>query len=144
VRLPPLRERLEEIPWIVDVALRGARPAPVVSAALIEAVMLRHWPGNVRELIKETSAAAFRAGQGDGRLTPRCLDESAGVAIAPVEASAQAARLRRPALEREVVLRMLAREGGNVARSARALGVNRTAFRRWLEQNGVDPKQFLR
>jgi transcriptional regulator of acetoin/glycerol metabolism len=141
VRLPPLRDRPEEIPSLIA---RALGPLPAVTAAFVEAVMLRHWPGNVRELAKEVRAAAARAAQEGARVTPRHLGESAGMAIAPPPA-AEAAAASAPEphkLERAEVLAALQRESGNVASTARALGVRRTTFRRWLERNGIDPKQF--
>jgi transcriptional regulator with PAS, ATPase and Fis domain len=143
VRLAPLRERPEEIPALVHSVIRARDPKLEASASLIEAALLRHWPGNVRELIKEMGAAATSAARQGSRLTPRCLSETAGVAIAPA-ARPSVATLPPVAasLERDAVLQALERERGSVARSARALGVSRTTFRRWLEKNGVDPKQF--
>jgi DNA-binding NtrC family response regulator len=55
VRMPPLRERLEDIPLLVDVILRPlskemGRPAPIVSPRAIKKLENYPWPGNVREL----------------------------------------------------------------------------------------------
>ncbi|WP_129580741.1 MULTISPECIES: sigma 54-interacting transcriptional regulator [Sorangium] len=69
VRMPRLRERPEDVPWLVDAALRhaaaGARAEasapPRAHASLIEACLLRAWPGNIRELTAEIRAAAQEA-----------------------------------------------------------------------------------
>ncbi|MEA2164021.1 MAG: hypothetical protein QOK37_2148 [Thermoanaerobaculia bacterium] len=55
VRMPPLRERLEDIPLLVDVILRPlskemGRPAPAVSPRALKKLESYPWPGNVREL----------------------------------------------------------------------------------------------
>jgi len=55
IRMPPLRERLEDIPILVDVILRPlakemSRPLPAVSARALKKLQSYHWPGNVREL----------------------------------------------------------------------------------------------
>src|SRR3954471_19363913 len=55
VRMPPLRERIEDIPLLVDVILRPlskelGRPAPTVSARALKKLQSYAWPGNVREL----------------------------------------------------------------------------------------------
>ena len=55
VRMPPLRERIEDIPLLVDVILRPlskelGRPAPSVSARALKKLQSYAWPGNVREL----------------------------------------------------------------------------------------------
>ncbi|MBL8677921.1 MAG: sigma 54-interacting transcriptional regulator [Myxococcales bacterium] len=59
VRVPPLRERLDEIAQFVERGLAANAMQP--SASLIEAALLRPWPGNVRELFAELRAAAALA-----------------------------------------------------------------------------------
>jgi len=66
VRLPPLRERREEIPWLIEHALVAAKEgtggAPfTASPELVEAFMQRPWPGNVRELLAEVRMATLSA-----------------------------------------------------------------------------------
>lgn len=59
VHLPPLRERLEEIPFLIDQTSRAA--GLVAGPPLVEACLLRPWPGNIRELCAEVRAAAALA-----------------------------------------------------------------------------------
>lgn len=59
--LPPLRHRLEEIPWLVDLALQKLSPGLKAQASMIELCLLRYWPGNVRELLAEVRAAGMTA-----------------------------------------------------------------------------------
>jgi len=62
VRLPPLRERPEEVPWLLAHALEEAGEGrPEVHASFVEACLLRPWPGNVRELLGEARRAAREA-----------------------------------------------------------------------------------
>jgi transcriptional regulator of acetoin/glycerol metabolism len=57
--VPPLRERPEDIPWLIQ---RGLGPAGLSAhASLVEAALLRRWPGNVRELRSEVEKAAASA-----------------------------------------------------------------------------------
>ncbi|MEZ4368294.1 MAG: FHA domain-containing protein [Kofleriaceae bacterium] len=64
VRLAPLRERPEELAYLVAVALDG-QPDPIgAHASLVEACLLRPWPGNERELISAVQRAARRAVEG--------------------------------------------------------------------------------
>lgn len=162
VRIPRLHERPEEVPWLVAAALRSAgaavergheRAPPVAHASLIEACLVRAWPGNVRELMAEIRAAAQEAQiEKSPVVQARHLSPSAGQAFAPTQARAlehSTERSRRSSLppdsERparqaaslpadEVIEEVLRREGGNVARTARTLGVHRTQLRRWLER----------
>lgn len=78
VRVPPLRERLEEIPYLLhQTVLAAGRIVP--SPMLVEACLLRPWPGNVRELFIEARAAAtLAAAEGSDVVLPRHLDEQAG------------------------------------------------------------------
>jgi DNA-binding NtrC family response regulator len=78
VRLPPLRDRLDEIPFLLHKTLHDAGRC-VPGPALVEACLLRPWPGNVRELCIEARAAATRAAaEGSDVVLPRHLDEQAG------------------------------------------------------------------
>lgn len=88
VRMPRLSERPEDIPWLVDAALRRAAAcganaetsAPIrAHASLIEACLLRAWPGNIRELTAEIRAAAQEAHlAGSSVVHERHLSPSAG------------------------------------------------------------------
>jgi transcriptional regulator with PAS, ATPase and Fis domain len=69
VALPALRDRREEIPWLLAQALAGEKTEGA-DASLVETALLRSWPGNARELLVETRSAALTArydtrGRGD-------------------------------------------------------------------------------
>ncbi len=77
VRLPPLRERLDEVAYFVDRAVRDARV--LAGASLVEACLLRPWPGNVRELVAEVrTAAAAAVAAGAPEVAREHLDADAG------------------------------------------------------------------
>src|SRR5205814_5741653 len=61
VALPPLRERPEEIPFLVAHELAAVDAKLVAHAGFVEACILRAWPGNVRELVHELRRAAGEA-----------------------------------------------------------------------------------
>jgi DNA-binding NtrC family response regulator len=155
IRVPPLRMRPEEIPWLVAAALQGAEAtdgAPEAHASLIEACLARAWPGNVREILAEIRAAGQQArSEGSRWVQAGHLSASAGRAFAaapapaaapaqPAEAAAQPPwvprRTSRPP-EREVIEEALRRAGGNITQAARALGVHRTQLRRWMARFGI-------
>lgn len=128
-RVPPIVERIEEIPWHLahEVAQvdRGLR----LSAELVEACALRAWPGNVRELRTEARHAARVA-----------LSEGAAVVegghLSPTAGERLEAPGRPPGAPRSIeesdVVAALERHGGNVTRAAAELGLHRTQLRRWL------------
>ena len=160
VRLPPLRERREEIPWHIQQVLSDAPVKPTLAAAagFVEACMLRHWPGNVRELRGELRRVALTAPSAGAALGADALSPTAGLAIArsagddatPHELAAP--RVERPEpspsvagpppFPRDEIAEAMAREGGNVTSAARRLGVHRNKVRRWLERHRVDARQF--
>jgi DNA-binding NtrC family response regulator len=165
IELPPLRQRREDLPWLVSAVLAELDPGLACDAQVIEACVLRQWPGNVRELITELRVAGQNARQaGRNRVTLADLAADAGMALArppdqePValrQASARPATLasagqRRQLEAREVALE--ARRGdieaalrdsqGNVSVAARQLGIHRTQLRRWLTQLAIDPAQY--
>ena len=145
VRLPPLRERREEIPFLIarELTGQGARDLPLAASfSLVEACLVRPWPGNVRELIAELRTAARKArAAGSREVSVEHLSERAGLELghdaltssvsAPPVASAAA-------LSREQIEGALEREAGNVSRAARALGIHRNQLRRWLTRNTTD------
>jgi DNA-binding NtrC family response regulator len=146
VEVPPLRRRLEEIPWLITRALEKQ----AAHASLVEACLLRHWPGNVRELVTEVRAAVQEAmAVGAVQVDARHLSSSAGQAFAPPPASSDAATsnddagetvVRPPA--REVIEAALRQAHGNVSAAARALGLHRNQLRRWLARHGLTAQQF--
>ncbi len=77
--LPPLRDRPDEMSFLVHDAVRGAEPALQIHSTLIEACLLRPWPGNSRELVAEVSRTAHTvAAQGKNNIRGEDLDNDAG------------------------------------------------------------------
>jgi transcriptional regulator with PAS, ATPase and Fis domain len=151
VRLPPLRERIEEIPWFVDMAIsQSAERALTIRPSFIEACLQRPWPGNVRELLAATRTAVHQAlAQDSETLEARHLAPAAGQQFKALPAGADHATgasiagpgpddvIRngaRASPDREVLEQALREHHGNVTATARALGVHRTQLRRWLRR----------
>jgi len=79
ILLPPLRDRPDEMAFLVHDAVRGAEPALQIHSTLVEACLLRPWPGNSRELIAEVSRGAHEvAAQGKNNIRGEDLDNDAG------------------------------------------------------------------
>ncbi|MCC6998574.1 MAG: sigma 54-interacting transcriptional regulator [Deltaproteobacteria bacterium] len=136
--LPPLRERPEEVPWIIAEALAAVRPALSVRASFVEAVLLRPWPGNVRELLTEVAEAARRATAARSRrLEAVHLPPEVGQPMAPAAGAAP-----EPAITRAGIEAALARAHGNVSQAARELGMHRTQLRRYVTSFAIDPRRF--
>jgi len=79
LQLPPLRERPDEMAFLVHDAIRAAEPGLQIHSTLIEACLLRPWPGNSRELVSEVSRTAHTvASQGKNNVRGEDLDNDAG------------------------------------------------------------------
>jgi DNA-binding NtrC family response regulator len=147
VRLPPLRDRIEEIPWLVDLAVSETAERPLlIRPSFVEACLQRPWPGNVRELLVETRAAVHQAMvQGSKTLEVTHLTSAAGQEFDaprtwPEIAPGPGNRPRRAPYgppDPGTLERALREHDGNVAATARALGVHRTQLRRWLARHGI-------
>jgi two-component system response regulator GlrR len=144
IRLPPLRERLEDIPPLVErlVASMGLAPDHGFAETLKEKSFLadlgRHaWPGNVRELrnflercvaLQEKAELTQLAGP-DGNSGAETLAVDPAVPL-------RVARERFVAnFERQYLEALLERHGGNVSQAARGAGVNRAHMYRLLTRH---------
>jgi DNA-binding NtrC family response regulator len=145
-RVPPLRERAEEIPWLVQRAVASSTRELEVHASFIEACLLRPWPGNVRELLGAVRGALHAAREGK-LLSVEHLEATAGMrptpsATTPAENAPRAPMIGAPggseaATERDRMIDALNKTGGNQTTAAALLGVSRRTFIRRLEELGV-------
>jgi DNA-binding NtrC family response regulator len=131
VTLPPLRERKEDIPLLVDHFLAQLRaemhkPLEAVSKEAMELLMGHDWPGNVRELrnVLERAAVLTRG----PILTPLDLDLTPPVVSgSPGGVAAEGADSLRD-MERRHIVTTLKQHHWNITRSARALGIDRVTL----------------
>ncbi|HMG22668.1 MAG TPA: sigma-54 dependent transcriptional regulator, partial [Kofleriaceae bacterium] len=126
IRLPPLRDRRDDIPDLANTFLAAARGGAqrTLSAAAMEALLAHSWPGNVRELEHVIERAVLLA-TGD----EIAVDDLA------LRLRGDAPRLEQMTLdevERYLIERALATQGGNVSEAARVLGLSRSALYRRL------------
>lgn len=135
IRLPPLRDRREDIPVLAAHFLRQhadhyRKPLSGFDEGAIKALLSHAWPGNVRELDHAVERAVLMA-QGDsirsgdlglrsGREGPPRLEE---MSLEDVEAL--------------LIKKALARFSGNVSHAANALGLSRSALYRRLQRYGL-------
>ncbi len=144
IQLPPLRARLDELPWLITDGLARVDRQLSASAAFVEACALRAWPGNVRELLHEVRQAAHRAlheaAAHDARISvePRHLAAEAGLVIVDSAGESGSVRPKARMPSDAEIERALDQNGGNVRGTARALGMHRNQLRRWLQRRGGD------
>jgi transcriptional regulator with PAS, ATPase and Fis domain len=141
VVLPPLRERVDEIPRHVVAEIARAAPGLVPHVKLVETCLLRAWPGNVRELRKEIFQATVCAREeGADRVRADHLGASAGQ---PIEAERSGEGTRKyvrwsETVTREKIAEVLDASKGNVATAAKQLGMRRTQLYREMERHAIE------
>jgi DNA-binding NtrC family response regulator len=132
VRVPPLRDRRDDIPLLVDHLLRRAARRlecePLqATPALIGRLRLQDWPGNVRELANRLEALSVRSAGGE-------VDPWSGHTAARPESVPPASI---PGSEQQRLAELLQECGGNVARVARRLGRPRSTVRYRIARHGL-------
>ncbi len=141
VEIPPLRERREDIPALVQrfvkqFAARHGLPAPKVQPEALERLRVHSWPGNIRELQNAIEYAVV-------------LADAEGIGLNQLPVSLQVAPALHNALEetgtasdlesreRQAVLQVLIETGGNKKRAAEILGIQRPTLYAKLRRYGV-------
>jgi two-component system response regulator HydG len=166
LHLPPLRERMDDLPLLVDHFVRVANrrhdrldhPVTGVSRGALACMLAYPWPGNVREL-ENVIDRAFALGVGDllqeedlpphvqrgqPELVPTPIQQRSGAAPkaeggdASFDAPAGSdLRTLRQAAERHALLHALRDHGGDKLAAAQQLGMSRSTFYRRLKELGL-------
>ena len=149
IRVPPLRERREDIPLLLAhylklYELQYQRPAREVAGVAMDSLRRHDWPGNVRAL-RHACERAVILGQG----TEYGLNDfglGSAPAAAPVGnipatgdggAAFPTGDMTLDALEREAIASTLAQFNGNISHAAKTLGISRAALYRKLGKHGI-------
>lgn len=147
VVVPPLRERLEDLPALVEHLLSGLSPPRGLSDLPPGALRLlegHDWPGNVRELKHTVRRLALFPDLGEAAIDAlsRAKDASAAPAADPLGEAArlplkEAREAVLAAFERRYLETKLQEHGGNVSAAARAMGVSRQFAHKLLARHGM-------
>ena len=147
VHLPPLRERVADIPSLaarfLQVAAARFRGRPLrLDPDALAALERAPWPGNVRELRHAMEHAAVLAG-GDVVTVADLPDElRAGLPAAEAGTYRDAVERARDRAGRDYLQALLRRSGGNVTRAAEEAGVERETLHRLLRRHGLEAGRF--
>jgi len=164
IHIPPLRERREDIPLLVNYFLKKLahdqkQPPKSVATSVVKALEKYHWPGNVRELENAIRHAHVMA-KGDAILLSDLPNEISGQSSSVTSASAtpsegttsdgaalarQLFQLARrdpklkiiPFVERELVIQALKETSNNQVHAAKLLGITRATLRKRIEKFGI-------
>lgn len=144
--LPPLRQRREDIPLLVerfwgDLQSKYRREGPQLTTESMIRLSEQEWPGNVRQLRSAVErlfvlARADRVGDADVRMA---LEPMVGAGQTVSEPCFEASDFReaRRLFEVEYLARKLRENGGNVTRTAAAIGLERQSLQEKIRQLGV-------
>jgi nitrogen regulation protein NR(I) len=164
IHIPPLRDRREDIPLLVNYFLKkiakeqDRQPKSIASAA-VKALEKYHWPGNVRELeniIRRAHVIAKSEAILPADLPAEVTGQSTSSLVLPTTAgegsASDAATLARqlfqiakrdpklkvlPAVERELVIEALKETANNQVHAAKLLGITRATLRKRIEKFGI-------
>lgn len=141
VHLPPLRQRAEDIPLLVEKFLgrmsdQASEGGKVVVSETMDALMAYSWPGNVRELENALERAVILS---PGReIEPSALPERITARKAePLVSDRAPVTPTLEAIERAYIQWVLQNEGGNKSRAAEMLGIDPSTLYRKLTRYGV-------
>jgi two-component system nitrogen regulation response regulator NtrX len=147
VYLPPLRERLEDVPllaehFLAEFAAAYGRKRKQLASDALAALQRYSWPGNVRELrnIMERIVILNTQERIDRRHLPPLIfrQPQSGDGGASAFSTLQQARA---AYEREFILKKLEESNGNVSRAAEALGLERSHLYRKMKALGITTRE---
>ncbi len=148
--LPPLRERREDIPVLVEhfgaqvCAQNGWKPVRFTPDAII-ALQNYSWPGNVRELrnVVERVMLLATSNSVDKATVELALPESGKAAAGPISLSPASGPLseRVAQFERATIIAELKRQNYHITNTAKALGLERSHLYKKCQQLGLDLRQ---
>jgi arginine utilization regulatory protein len=142
IELPPLRERKQDIPVLVEemtatyAGSLGVKP-PKYAPEVMERLVAHHWPGNVREL-RNIVESVLTLSIDRSVVT---LDDLSDILDLPVTGGAEPSGTvddKLASAEAELIREALEKTGGNVSRAARILGISRQSLYYRMTKHGID------
>ncbi len=140
IRVPPLRERLDDLPLLAEMFLlrlvkKYKKSVQAISRASLSLLMSYNWPGNVRELESVIEHAVLFAQQDS--LMPEDLPDHLRPAPAASFRCVIPPHLTKDEIEREAIIQTLERTGGNIKKTAQILNYHRPTLYRKLRRFGL-------
>ena len=143
IELPPLRERISDIPLLAEHFLRtvceeSGRQVRGFSNEAMAAMQRYRWPGNVRELQNIVERAVLLSKNDVIRLEdlPPAIVSATPVSVAEVTGRTLKEALEGP--ERQIILEVLQKHNWNRQKTAEALGINRTTLYKKMKRLGLE------
>jgi PAS domain S-box-containing protein len=135
LKVPPLRERPEDIVALAEHFLRLKSPAKHFSPPAISALLSHSWPGNIRELRNFVAKVAMESAKNEidfPRLSaaftgePSAMRQTASIPVANLDS-----------MEEQMIIKALERSGGHRAHAAEQLGISRRTLSRKLKEYNI-------
>ena len=142
IRIPPLREQLEEIPVLLNWKFQkweqeNTAPAPILLPDAIKALQAYSWPGNIRELF---SFLDYMLGSfSPGEKVPLSWVKEELKSIMQDLSGSGLEDLAEMASERELIIQSLRSSEGEIGRASELLGMSRTTLWRKMKKLGIRP-----
>ncbi|MBI3285767.1 MAG: sigma-54-dependent Fis family transcriptional regulator [Burkholderiales bacterium] len=142
LRVPPLRERREDIPallahYLAHYQQQYQKPPRDLAPGALQALCSHRWPGNIRALRHACERAVILSLSDAYQPEDFGLATPAAAAISAAAVTLAADTYQLQALERETVAAALGQSNGNISQAAKLLGVSRAALYRKLEKHGI-------
>jgi transcriptional regulator with PAS, ATPase and Fis domain len=147
LHLPPLRERKEDIPLLVDYFLQNLSKKVDISSVALQMIMAYTWPGNIRELKNLIESAAVIAE--DGFIEPAQLPakitgvfNNSGSNTVSLPAANLPLDERLKEIEKSMIIEALRKTGGVQVRATELLGINQRSLWHRIKKHGIDVKSI--
>jgi transcriptional regulator with PAS, ATPase and Fis domain len=145
LHLPPLRERKEDLPLLVDYFLQNLSKKVEISSVALQMIMAYTWPGNIRELKNVIESAAVIAEDGfiepaqlPGQITAAVNTDSKEVFL-PVNLPLDE---RINEIEKSMIIEALRKTGGVQVRATELLGINQRSLWHRIKKHKIDVKSI--
>lgn len=147
LHLPPLRERCEDIPALVEHFLKKSARAVDITSAALQLLMAYSWPGNVRELQNVIERASVICE--DGYIEPSHLPvhitgafEKSNASITLGLPSGMSLDDRLAEIEKNMIIEALRQTGGVQVRATELLGINQRSLWHRIKKHNIDVKSI--
>ena len=146
LHMPPLRERKEDIPLLVDYFLQNLPNKVEISSVALQMLMVFPWPGNIRELENVIESAAVIAENGyiepaqlPAKITGLFNNSETNKISLPVNLPLDE---RLNEIEKSMIIEALRKTGGVQVRATELLGINQRSLWHRIKKHGIDVKSI--
>jgi Nif-specific regulatory protein len=145
IYVPPLRERVNDIPTLVDHfihkcnSINGTNIKRISSSA-IDMLMVYHWPGNIRELENCIERSCIMST--DSVIRAHNLPPTLQTATSSGTESKGTLDAILGRVEKQMIIETLHQSGGNLTKTAEALGITERIIGLRIKKYDIDPKRF--